>query len=165
MKKVLFGLVLLCMIGTANYTRVLSLYADLTETDILPNVSFIQLAAVQTGCPEYILMGIASAESDFTPTAVGDGGKSLGMFQINEDFRWQREMMVGFKYDPFNVYEAAMVAGLIYCQNLEAFNGNERDAIAAYRQGINGVRKNGRTDWYVDKVLAYKTEIEGRIND
>jgi hypothetical protein len=30
--------------------------------------------------------------------------------------------------------------------------GNEVDAVAAHRQGVNGVKRNGATLWYVERV-------------
>jgi hypothetical protein len=43
----------------------------------------IRTEAQAQGCPEYIAMGIAMAESGFDPNAVGDNGCSIGLFQLN----------------------------------------------------------------------------------
>lgn len=115
-------------------------------------------AAETTKTPFYILYGIAGTESFFNSKAIGDDGISLGIFQINENFRESRIKLIGCEYNPFDVFDSAILAGLIYQQNLKAFNGNETLAIASYRQGITGVRKNGATLWYVGKVLSFKTE-------
>jgi len=128
--------------GGVNYNFTLPEYDPI---DIYKNAEKI------TGCPSFILYGIASAESDFTANAIGDGGKSLGMFQINETFRDIRVAKYG-EYNPFNPIDAAIIAGFIMAENLAEF-GDYHQAICAYRQGIGGVKKNGAMTWYSEKVL------------
>lgn len=43
----------------------------------------IRSEADRQGCPQYIALGIARAESAFDPNAVGDNGCSIGLFQLN----------------------------------------------------------------------------------
>ena len=114
-------------------------------------IDIYTIAEEITGCPSFILYGIASAESDFTANAIGDGGKSLGMFQINETFRGLRVQKYG-EYNPFNPIDAAMIAGFIMAENMTVFE-NYHQAICAYRQGITGVQQNGAITWYSEKVL------------
>jgi len=109
-----------------------------------------EVAEVLTGAPADILKGIACAESDENDAAIGDQGRSRGRFQINEDFRAERVRLYG-EYDPHDATEAAILAGKIYMANLARL-GNETDAIAAHRQGVNGVKRNGATMWYVERV-------------
>jgi hypothetical protein len=110
-----------------------------------------------TGCPAEVLRGIAGAESDFTITAVGDKGLSHGMFQLHS--RWHESRVEKYgKFDPFNPADAAIIAGYIIQENLRLFNGDLRRAIAAYRQGVAGVNKNGIIDWYVDEVLSWRKD-------
>ena len=109
-----------------------------------------EVAEVLTGAPADILHGIACAESDENDAAIGDQGRSRGRFQINEDFRAERVRLYG-EYDPHDATEAAILAGRIYMANLARL-GNETDAIAAHRQGVNGVKRNGATMWYVERV-------------
>jgi hypothetical protein len=106
-----------------------------------------------TGCPAWILRGIAMTESSCNPSKVGDDGISIGMFQINETFHEERARKYG-EYNPLNPEQAILIAGHIMAHNLKVFR-NPRNAIAAYRQGVAGVIKNGRTDWYVNKVIKY----------
>lgn len=112
-----------------------------------------QIAAEITGCPEYILRGIAFAESTFRADAVGDDGMSLGRYQINEKYHEYYAEQYG-EYNPFCPLESAILTGRIFMDNLLAL-GNIEDAIAAHRQGRTGVRNNGRTQWYVDRVLGH----------
>ena len=114
-------------------------------------IDIYTIAEEITGCPAWILYGIASAESDFTANAIGDGGKSLGMFQINETFRDIRVAKYG-EYNPFNPIDAAIIAGFIMMENIAEF-GDYHQAICAYRQGITGVLENGAMTWYSEKVL------------
>ena len=108
-----------------------------------------------TGVPAEILRGIAAAESDFRRTVIGDYGYSLGMFQLHNNWHESRVAKWG-DFDPFNPDEAAIIAGRILAYNLAAFGGDWRKAIAAYRQGVTGVRRNGATCWYVDRVLNWR---------
>ena len=118
-------------------------------------------AEAVTGVPAEILRGIAAAESDFRRAVIGDYGYSLGMFQLHKNWHEYRVAKWG-EFDPFNPYEAAIIAGRILARNLAAFNGDWHKAIAAYRQGVTGVRRNGATAWYVERVLNWR-ECEGRM--
>jgi len=113
-------------------------------------MSVYEVAEAVTGAPAEILHGIACAESNEDDGAIGDQGRSRGRFQINEDFREERVRLYG-EYDPHDPGQAAILAGRIYMDNLARL-GNEADAIAAHRQGATGVKRNGATLWYVERV-------------
>jgi len=115
---------------------------------------FVQAEKV-TGCSAEILRGIAGTESDFVATAIGDGGKSQGMFQLHSHWHDYRIAKYG-EFDPFNPADAAIIAGYIIQENIQSFDGDIRLAIAAYRQGVAGVMQNGATDWYIDSVLLWR---------
>lgn len=114
--------------------------------------SIYELAEMVTGAPREILRGIAFAESSERDTVIGDDGRSMGRFQINEDFHTERAKKYG-EYDPFDAMDAAIVAGRLYVDNLERL-GSRGKAIAAHRQGVAGVRENGVCAWYVERVLS-----------
>ena len=103
-----------------------------------------------TGAPATILQATARTESGESDDAIGDGGISLGRFQINETFRDWRVSRYG-DYDPHSPYSAAVIAGRIYVDNLARL-GEPALAIAAHRQGADGVERNGPTRWYVERV-------------
>ena len=134
MKKYLFIIFLLC-------------------TSVAYAQDMYQNAELITGCPAWILRGIAMTESGGNPDAVGDDGVSIGMFQLNEKYHEERASKYG-EFDARNTEQAILIAGYIMHHNLLIFK-NYKDAIAAYRQGISGVIKNGRTDWYVNRVIRY----------
>ncbi|VVB61465.1 Transglycosylase SLT domain protein [uncultured archaeon] len=134
MKKLLFVIFMLC--SAAAWAQ-----------DIYDNAELV------TGCPAWILRGIAGTESGYNPAAVGDDGISVGMFQLNEKYHEERALKYG-EYDAYNPEQAVLIAGYIMTHNLHVFR-DYRDAIAAYRQGVTGVRRHGRTDWYVNRVIKY----------
>lgn len=117
-----------------------------------PELTIYKIASELTGCPESILRGIAFAESSFNPDAVGDDGCSVGMFQINERFRDERIEKYG-EYNPYCPLDSAILTGRLYMENLERL-GSPELAIAAHRQGVVGVRKNGASAWYVERVMS-----------
>ena len=118
-----------------------------------PALSPYAWAEAITGAPATILQATARTESDESDDAVGDGGISLGRFQLNEAFREWRVGRYG-DYDPCDPYSAAVIAGRIYVDNLARL-GDPTLAIAAHRQGADGVERNGPTWWYVERVYRY----------
>jgi hypothetical protein len=84
--------------------------------------------------------------------------------QINETFRAERVRAWG-EYDPHNCFDAVRIADRIWQENAKAFSSRpmrgppetwarqrEDLTIAAYRQGVAGVLRNGPTMWYVERV-------------
>jgi len=115
-----------------------------------PDITPYEWAEAITGTPATILQAIARTESNERDDVPGDGGISLGRFQINETFRDWRVKKYG-DYDPTDPYSAAVIAGKKY-QDSIAILGSPELAIAAHRQGIQGVLDNGPTMWYVERV-------------
>lgn len=115
-----------------------------------PDVTPYEWAEAITGSPATILKAIARTESDERDDVPGDGGISLGRFQINETFRDWRVERYGY-YDPTDPYSAAVLSGRIYADSLDRL-GEPTLAIAAHRQGAAGVERNGATWWYVERV-------------
>jgi hypothetical protein len=112
-----------------------------------------------TGFSAEILRGIAATESHFRENAVGDSGRSFGMFQLNS--RWHESRVEKWgEFDPVDPFMSSVIAGWIMQENLNAFDGDLRMAIAAYRQGVSGVLKCGVDQWYVDSVLNWKNDSE-----
>lgn len=133
------------------------------EYEELTNDETFFIVSQLTGVPAGIIAGFAYAESGFDDYAIGDGGISLGMFQINETYHWNRMKLIGREYDPHNTFDAALVTALNYKKNLKIF-GNQRDAIACHKQGVRGVKKNGRIEWYVSKVIRYSRKYKPEFN-
>jgi hypothetical protein len=126
-------------------------------------VDCFDYAELVTGFSAEILRGIAATESHFKVKAVGDGGMSFGMFQLHS--RWYESRVEKWgEFDPTDPFESAVIAGRIMQENLIAFNGDLRMAIAAYRQGVRGVRENGVTGWYVDAILNWQKDPEKKLS-
>lgn len=151
--KVVFIYLLLLAMFTGNYPVQASFARQSVPVKESREYTTYEIAAEITGCPEYILRGIAFAESTFKIDAVGDDGMSLGRYQINEKYHDYYASLYG-EYNPFCPLDSAILTGRIFMDNLLAL-GDIEDAIAAHRQGRTGVRNNGRTQWYVDRVLGY----------
>ena len=117
--------------------------------DLAPATPYT-VASYATGCPEWVLRGIAFAESSERDDATGDGGESIGRFQLREIYHEARAARWG-EYDPRDCVQAGIIAGFIIMENLAAL-GSLDLAIAAYRQGVEGVRRDGATEWYVERV-------------
>ena len=117
-----------------------------------PALSPYHWAEAITGAPATILQATARTESGESDGAVGDGGISLGRFQINETFREWRVSRYG-DYDPCDPYSAAVIAGRIYVDNMARLC-DPTLAIAAHRQGAGGVEHDGPTRWYVERVYC-----------
>jgi soluble lytic murein transglycosylase-like protein len=98
--------------------------------------------------PPSILWGIARAESAFQPKAISLDGRDRGMFQLRMDYDRSRGVV-----DPYDPVEAVGHAVRILEANMDEL-GSWRLAIAAYKQGVRGVRENGPDRRYIDRVLG-----------
>ena len=119
--------------------------------DLAPATPYT-VASYATGCPEWVLRGIAFAESSERDDAIGDGGESIGRFQFRRVYQAERDARYG-ALDPRDPVESAILAGLVYMDNLLAL-GSVELAIAAHRQGVAGVRRDGASDGYVEWVMG-----------
>lgn len=117
---------------------------------------FLHSAEDKTGIPAALLFGIMMRESGGKYDAIGDNGNSIGLMQINEKYRNERIKLCGYEYDPKNPRDAVYVSALILQQNKKVFSDNIDLLIASYRQGVNGVIKNGITNMnYVNDIKNY----------
>lgn len=134
-----------------------------TPAPFVEPVDCFEYAELITGFSAEVLRGIAATESHFRVEAVGDGGMSLGMFQLHS--RWHKSRVEKWgEFDPIDPFESAVIAGRIMRENLTAFNGDLRMAISAYKQGIRGVKENGVTDWYIEAILNWRDNYEKRLS-
>ena len=147
MKRLVFVLPLAFLLASVSPYRQATQVVPARSRDSL---TIYQLASIITGAPEEILRGIAFAESSENDNAIGDDGESIGRFQLREIYHGERAAKWG-EYDPRNPQEAAIIAGRILADNLARL-GDMDLAIAAYRQGVDGVRRDGATSWYIDRV-------------
>lgn len=118
------------------------------SADRLPTV--YEVAVLGTIVPARLLRAIAIVESSERDHAVGDDGISIGRYQLNERFHAERAQRWG-EYDPRDPLAAGIIAARILEDNYRRL-GTWELAIAAYRQGVRGVREHGATAWYIDRV-------------
>jgi hypothetical protein len=113
-----------------------------------------KIASKITGCPEWILRGIVDTESEGTSGIVGKDGKSIGLCQINESLHAYYVKLFGTEYNVNDDLDSLILAGKLIMYNIKMFDGDLKKGIAAYNQGISGVKKNGAKDAYVNRVFA-----------
>lgn len=148
MHKTIFAIILCCLFPIL----MCSSSKPQEKKVLLPpmNKTIYEIAEEITGAPAHILRGIAIAESREDDTAIGDDGISKGRMQLNENYHAERAKKYG-EYNPFNPLDSVVISGYIYMENLRRL-GDSDLAIAAHRQGVDGVRKYGATKWYIDRV-------------
>lgn len=119
--------------------------------------------AEEEGVPANVLLAIAEKESGFNPKALGDNGKSYGMFQIyttaHPDYRG------GFDPEQNTRYAARMVKGLIkrYPNNIakvfERYNGSGPSARSYAADVIQRIYPK------YNSVASNANQIPANIND
>lgn len=111
-----------------------------------------ELAEITTGASSVVLRGMARAESDELDCAIGDDGHSVGRYQWHDAYlQWYKDTYGDF--DPRDPLMSSVRAGQSLVAN-EATLGCLEMAIAAHRQGVQGVRDDGASEWYVRRVLG-----------
>lgn len=102
--------------------------------------------------PNFLLVEIARAESQFNPNAVSNKG-AQGIMQIVP--KWHPGI------DPFNPERAIMYAGN-YIRSLYNKTGSWRGALAAYNWGIGNLTKFG-FDKMPKETSDYIAKISGKL--
>lgn len=127
---------------------------------IYPYADIFAKAAAPLGLDPGLLAAIARRESNFNPNAVGDNNTSFGLMQLNihgAGKGWTREQLL----DP----DVNINLGATYLNDCRrAFPDDWRKAIAAYRQGIQGVKDNGPIDHenYLSDIFRFWEEYRVR---
>jgi soluble lytic murein transglycosylase-like protein len=128
---------------------------------------FAYLVEVQTACsfskvPVHIVMGVILVESEGTALCASayrkDGFRDEGIMQLNSKYlkefaTWYNR---GKPINPFAPKEAIPVGVKILAYNYSVY-GNWIEALAAYKQGVYGVQKNGVTHdsfHYIESVFS-----------
>ena len=119
-------------------------------------LSIYEKAEIVTGTSSAILRGIAYAESSYRAEVKHPDPFDTGIFGLHEAPAYHRERAAKWgEYDATNLQEAAIIAGMLFQENLRIL-GRKDLAIAAHYQGTTGVKKHGPCRWYVRKVLGYE---------
>lgn len=109
-------------------------------------------ACAGTIVPPGLLRAVARVESSERDDAIGPDGLDEGRFQLRRLFHEERAARWG-AFDPFEPAEAGRIAARVL-EDCYVRLGDWNLAIAAYRQGVDGVRRDGPALWYVERVRA-----------
>lgn len=122
------------------------------HVDRIPDrLSCYEIAEITTGVSSTVLRGLACAESSEDDNAIGDDGHSVGRYQWHDRYIDYYQERYGY-FDPRDPLMSSVRAAQVLADNLDDL-GDLRLAIAAHRQGATGVRNNGESAWYVDRVM------------
>jgi soluble lytic murein transglycosylase-like protein len=122
----------------------------------------VQKASIASGVPAYIVMGLILTESEGCVLAASpyrkDGFRDEGIMQLNSKYlSYFAKTFNGDKViNPFSIKEAISVGVKILAYNFSVY-GNWVEALAAYKQGVYGVQRNGVTHdsfHYVESVFV-----------
>ena len=118
--------------------------------------SMIVNIAQQEGVDPSLALAVAQQESGFNPNAVGDGGKSFGLFQIHQpshpDYKGGTNPEANARY------------GIRYLKNLlDANNGNVHDALWSYNAGA-GNKAKGVLPASTKQYIANITNLAGQFD-
>lgn len=118
--------------------------------------SMIVNIAQQEGVDPSLALAVAQQESGFNPSAVGDGGKSFGLFQIHQpshpDYKGGTDPEANARY------------GIRYLRNLlDANNGNVHDALWSYNAG-SGNKAKGVLPASTKQYIANITNLAGQFD-
>lgn len=132
---------------TVPSTAVPSTTVPPAPTDIRPTTEvilapiFARWAGVYN-VPQDLLEAIAWKESDWTPGATGAGGRQ-GIMQLSPTtIELIEGGLLGRDMDPFDA-DNGIQMGARYIRYLLDRTGSERDAVAAWRQGLRAVQTDG----------------------
>lgn len=110
-----------------------------------------------------VVIGLIKKESGYKTTAKGDGGKSLGLMQIQG--KWHRDIMAELEIkDMLDPYDNIKLGVRILRDHLDRYDGNMSKALMAYNAGTAGARKAWfskgiYSNSYSRAVLRYAAEL------
>lgn len=102
-----------------------------------------------------IVLGMAQRETNFDADAIGDGGDSFGMWQVQPKWHQERMDKLGVT-DLFDPYQNAAVAVDYLAEMLGWYDGDIAKALTAYNQG----RYNGIVSDYAKAVMENSETIK-----
>ena len=148
---------------------VLPQHEDVYATYNVPLDYDLQLYIIQT-CEELnidagVVMAMIFYESSYQADAIGDGGNSLGLMQIQE--RWHKERMERLDVDNLlNPYQNVTVGIDLLAELLDEYDGNVEMALCAYNAGRTGAdqywfSKGEYSNDYSRKVVELARMLNG----
>ena len=125
----------------------------------------IKAVCEEAGIDPAVIIAMAEVESNYDSEALGDGGKSFGLMQIQP--RWHSERMAALGVTDLLDPKQNVTVGIdILAELLAKYDGNIEMALVAYNAGPTGAYRHwfGRgvyTSEYSRKVLEISRELKG----
>lgn len=117
---------------------------------------FIINYAESHGIAPAIIFAMIWRESSFDASAIGDGGESFGLMQIQP--KWNMELMEQLNcMDLLDPYQNVMVGISVLAYQRDRYDGDIAKAIVSYNQG----HFYGTVTQYAKDVLAKAEELRG----
>lgn len=141
---------------------VLTQHEDVYATFDVPLDYDLQVFIIQT-CEELnidagVVMAMIFFESSYDASAIGDGGNSVGLMQIQE--RWHKERMERLDVtNLLNPYQNVTVGIDFLAELLDEYDGNVEMALMAYNAGRDGA------DEYWFSQGEYSNEYSQKVTD
>lgn len=107
------------------------------------------------GIEPALIIAIIEKESSYNETAIGDGGDSIGIMQVQPRWHIARIDRLGVT-DLLNPYENISVGVDILAECIERYDGDIGAALTAYNRGSY----KGEVSEYAKDVLEIKERIE-----
>lgn len=113
----------------------------------------VKFYADKYAIPADMFLAIAMVESSLNPSAIGDEGHSVGMFQLHDQGAGAGMSIQDRLYPANSAQTAAAYLAELYQDTDQTWNS----AISAYNQGLAGwkVRGTAFNRGYVDRVNAW----------
>ena len=151
MKKLWLLFLVPLLISGANSHKNIPIIAKAPD-----RLSIYEKAEIVTGTSSAILKGIAYAESSYRKDIPHPDPLDRGLFGLHESAAYHKERADKWgEYNADNPQEAAIIAGMLFQENLRIL-GREDLAISAHYQGPSGVKKHGPCRWYIRKVKDHE---------
>lgn len=137
-------------------------HEDVYATFDVPLDYDLQVFIIQT-CEELnidagVVMAMIFFESSYDASAIGDGGNSLGLMQIQE--RWHKERMEQLDVtNLLNPYQNVTVGIDFLAELIDEYDGNVEMALMAYNAGRDGADKY----WFSQG--EYSNEYSQKVTD
>jgi soluble lytic murein transglycosylase-like protein len=114
----------------------------------------IILVSEKNGIDPTIVFAMAKRESNYRANAVGDGGESVGLLQIQSKWHWERMQELGCTnlLDPFQ----NVTVGVDYLAELLDRYGDIGKALTAYNRGSY----KGTVTEYARDIITMASELE-----
>jgi N-acetylmuramoyl-L-alanine amidase len=135
-----------------------------TPTATHTNSAEIGSIAAQHGVPGSLASAVAWQESGFNNAAVS-AANARGVMQVMPGtWQWVQDNLAEGRLNPASAQDNVQAGVLYLRQLLRDTGGDQRQAIAAYYQGLGSVREHGmlpETVRYVDNVMALQGRFGG----